>query len=333
MIKIPKNYQAKLSLIQTEEAIKFIKDNFESKLAQNLKLIRVSAPVFLDPDLTLNDELNGLENPVSFKVTNNNKKLEIIQSLAKRKRNALKKYNCNEHEGIYADMNAIRKNETLDNIHSIYVDQRDWEKIVLKDDRNLEYLFKIVKIIYQIIQEIEHAVNTKYSVFTEKLPQNITFISTSELEKRYPNKSRKERENLITKKFKAVFLYQIGWPLKDGLPHDGRAADYDDWNYNGDILVYNPILKEVLEISSMGIRVDENSIIKQLEFKNETKKIYTPYCQNIINKSLPYTIGGGIGQSRLCLFFLEKAHIGEVQASYWDKEDIENAKENNINLL
>ena len=230
-------------------------------------------------------------------------------------------------------MNAIRRDEDLDNLHSIYVDQWDWEKVIRKEDRNLDYLFDTVKAIYLAVVEEEREVNAKYDCLSEKLPDEITFISTEELEEKYPTLSRKERENKITQEHHAVFLYHIGWPLKDGLPHDGRAADYDDWNLNGDILLYNPVLHRAFEISSMGIRVDAKSIQEQLKFKHDEVKLFSPYTQNIIMNVLPLSIGGGIGQSRLCMYFLEKAHIGEVHPSLWSDEDKKKAEELDIHLL
>jgi aspartate--ammonia ligase len=230
-------------------------------------------------------------------------------------------------------MNAIRRDEDLDNIHSIYVDQWDWEKIILKEERTKKYLFSIVRKIYKVLLKEEEVINKKYPCFAGKLPKNITFISSKELEKRYPNLNRKEREKEFAKEVKAYFLYQIGWPLKDSKPHDGRASDYDDWKLNGDIIFYNEIIDNAFEISSMGIRVDEESVIKQIKAKGEEEKLNSPFVKEIINKELPYTIGGGIGQSRLCMFFLEKAHIGEVQASLWDKDYLDELKKMNIFLL
>ena len=230
-------------------------------------------------------------------------------------------------------MNAIRRDEELDTFHSCYVDQWDWEKVINREDRKLSFLKKTVKNIYKVLKRTEKKINDKYKEFSYKLPDDITFISTRELEEKYPNLSRKERENEICKEYKAVFLYQIGWNLSDGSPHDGRAADYDDWKLNGDILVWFDTLGVALELSSMGIRVDEKSLVKQLKFKKENEKLNNPYSQGILNNELPLTIGGGIGQSRLCMFFLEKMHIGEVQSSIWSEEDIKVLKDNNINLL
>ncbi len=330
---IPKNYKSKLSLIETEIAIKVVKDTFEKQLAKSLNLTRVSAPLFVLPQTGLNDNLNGFERPVSFDVPAIKDNVEIVQSLAKWKRAALKKYGFNVNAGLYTDMNAIRRDEELDSIHSIYVDQWDWEKIITAEQRKLSFLKGIVKKIYKAMLITEKQINKAFPILTEKLPKEITFVSTQELENRYPNKTDKEKENLITKEYGSIFLYQIGWPLKSGNPHDGRAADYDDWKLNGDILVWCETLGIALELSSMGIRVDEVSILKQLEQKNEMHKLNNPYVQGILNKSFPLTIGGGIGQSRLCLFFLEKMHIGEVQSSLWSLEDIDLLEKNNINLL
>ncbi len=327
------NYHNKLSLIETEKAIKFIKDGFQKKLANALNLTRVSAPLFVFQNTGLNDDLNGVERKVEFSAKDLNGNIQVVQSLAKWKRNALHNYGFSVGEGIYTDMNAIRRDEDLDNLHSIYVDQWDWEKVIRKEDRNLDYLFDTVKAIYHAVVEEEREVNAKYDCLSEKLPDEITFISTEELEEKYPTLSRKERENKITQEHHAVFLYHIGWPLKDGLPHDGRAADYDDWNLNGDILLYNPVLNRAFEISSMGIRVDAKSIQEQLKFKHDEVKLFSPYTQNIIMNVLPLSIGGGIGQSRLCMYFLEKAHIGEVHPSLWSDEDKKKAEELDIHLL
>ena len=327
------NYHNKLSLIETEKAIKFIKDGFQKKLANALNLTRVSAPLFVFQNTGLNDDLNGVERKVEFSAKDLNGNIQVVQSLAKWKRNALHNYGFSVGEGIYTDMNAIRRDEDLDNLHSIYVDQWDWEKVIRKEDRNLDYLFDTVKAIYHAVVEEEREVNAKYECLSEKLPDEITFISTEELEEKYPTLSRKERENKITQEHHAVFLYHIGWPLKDGLPHDGRAADYDDWNLNGDILLYNPVLHRAFEISSMGIRVDAKSIQEQLKFKHDEVKLFSPYTQNIIMNVLPLSIGGGIGQSRLCMYFLEKAHIGEVHPSLWSDEDKKKAEELDIHLL
>ena len=326
-------YKSVLNLYDTQVAIKLIKDNFENKLAKKLNLTRVSAPLFVMADSGLNDYLNGYERPVSFDALGFNGNVEIVQSLAKWKRCALANYNFSVSSGLYTDMNAIRRDEELDNIHSMYVDQWDWEKIIRKEDRKLSYLKSIVRKIYSVILSIAKDVNKNYPVLTYDLPKEIFFITTKDLEKMYPNLSSKERENAITKEHKAVFLMQIGIPLSNKLPHDGRAADYDDWRLNGDLLLWHEPLNIALEVSSMGIRVDDISLVKQLKAKNELFKLENDYCKSLLNKELPYTIGGGIGQSRLCMYFLKKAHIGEVQASLWPNEVILKMKEEGISLL
>ncbi len=326
-------YECTLSLIETEVAIKFIKDTFEKELAKALKLTRVSAPLFVQPETGLNDNLNGYERAVRFDVLTLGKEVEIVQSLAKWKRMALGKYGFSHGEGLYTDMNAIRRDEVLDEIHSVYVDQWDWEKIIDRKDRKLSYLKKTVNAIYKALKKLSVAVTKKYPNIKTDLPENITFISTLELEQEYPNLSRKQREIEAAKKYGAIFLYGIGYPLKDGAPHDGRAADYDDWKLNGDIILWYDVLGIALEISSMGIRVDEKSLVKQLKKKKELYKLENPYCQGIIDGTLPLTIGGGIGQSRLCMFFLKKAHIGEVQSSVWSEECIKKNAEKGIRLL
>lgn len=326
-------YKSNLNLLETEVAIKFIKDTFEKELAKALKLTRVSAPLFVFPETGLNDNLNGYERAVKFDILDLKKDVEIVQSLAKWKRNALFRYGFSIGTGLYTDMNAIRRDEKLDALHSVYVDQWDWEKIISKSERTLSYLKKTVKSIYKVLYKISKKVNQKYPSLKNEMPSEITFISTKELEKQYPTLSRKERENVVTKKYGAVFLYQIGWDLSDKMPHDGRAADYDDWKLNGDILLWYEPLNLALEVSSMGIRVDEVSLVKQLKKKNELDKLSNPYCQDILEGKLPLTIGGGIGQSRICMFFLKKTHIGEVQASVWPEDQItENAKKG-IELL
>lgn len=330
---IVNEYKPILNLIDTEITIKLVKDTFERKLAEELGLIRVSAPLFVEPQTGLNDNLTGVEKAVSFKSIELGYELEVVQSLAKWKRNALKMYNFEPNTGLYTDMNAIRPFEDLDNIHSLYVDQWDWEKIITEDERNIEYLKETVNKIYNALLKTEEVLVKAYPVLNHNLPKEIKFISTTELEEKYPNLSRKERENKIAEEYKALFLYQIGWPLKDGKSHDGRAADYDDWNLNGDILLWYEPLKIAFEISSMGIRVNKESLLKQLEAKNELYKLENPYVKNVLNEVLPLTIGGGIGQSRMCMYMLKKAHIGEVQSSVWSKEDIELFKKHKINLL
>ena len=326
-------YKSTLNLLETEIAIKFIKDTFEVELAKALKLTRVSAPLFVAPETGLNDNLNGYERAVRFDVLTLKREVEIVQSLAKWKRMALDKYGFENGTGLYTDMNAIRRDEDLDAIHSVYVDQWDWEKIISKENRTLSYLKKTVKAVYKALKKLGKEVNKKYPEITHSLPEEIAFVSTKELDKEYPTLSRKQREVEIAKKHGAVFIYQIGWDLSDGKPHDGRAADYDDWKLNGDLILWYDVLNIALEISSMGIRVDKNSLVKQLKKKGELHKLDNPYCQGIINDELPLTIGGGIGQSRLCMYFLNKAHIGEVQSSVWSDETIEENAKKGIYLL
>ena len=327
---VVENYESILSIHDTQIAIKLVKDTFEAKLAEALELTRVTAPLFVEPKTGLNDELSGIEKAVSFKAYNSNTNLEIVQSLAKWKRNALHKYSCS---GIYTDMNAIRPFEDLDNIHSLYVDQWDWEKVLKKEERNEKYLMDTVNKIYKVLLETCRVVEEHYPQIKYDLPEKITFITSQELEDKYPHLSSKERENEISKEFKAVFLMKIGEPLNSGIPHDTRAADYDDWSLNGDILLWYEPLQIAYEISSMGIRVNKESLVKQLTYKNELHKLELDYHKDIMNDVLPLTIGGGIGQSRMCLFMLKKIHIGEVQVSYWDEEDIKLFKDNNIYLL
>lgn len=333
---IPKNYQPHLNLIETEVAIKMIKDTFERRLAEQLRLTRVSAPLFLLKNTGLNDNLNGVEKPVSFKSfeLNHDDEIEIIHSLAKWKRDALHRYGFEQHTGLYTDMNAIRKDEELDNIHSMYVDQWDWEYVISYADRTLDYFKAIVSKIYNALLDVEFLMIRHYPQLGESiLPDDIFFITSQELEDKYPDYTPKQRERAITKEHKAVCILQIGDILKSGHRHDGRAPDYDDWSLNGDILVYNTQLDDALEISSMGIRVDDKALKEQLEKANANDRLELPYHQNIINHVLPLSIGGGIGQSRLCMFFLRKAHIGEVQASLWDEETMKQCAENKIHLL
>jgi len=330
---LPENYESKLSLLETEIAIKYVKDTFEKDLANKLHLVRVSAPLFVFPKSGLNDNLNGYERRVSFDIKNISDEVEIVQSLAKWKRNALKRYGFVNHTGLYTDMNAIRRDEDLDTMHSAYVDQWDWEKIISREDRTIDYLKNTVKDIYEVIKELENKVVLKFPKLYVELPKDIYFITSEELLQKYPDKTPQEREYLITKEKKAVFIMNIGNKLSNGEPHDGRAADYDDWALNGDILLYYDVLDIAFEISSMGIRVDEKSIVSQIKEHHEEEKLNNPYVQDVINSRLPLTIGGGIGQSRLCMFMLRKAHVGEVQASVWTDEDIKILKEHNITLL
>lgn len=326
-------YKSKLTLLETEIAIKKTKDFFEEKLAEVLNLKRVSAPLFVRTDSGLNDNLNGFERPVSFEIKDDLQKLEIVHSLAKWKRIALYKYGVRTGRGIYTDMDAIRRDEILDNTHSIYVDQWDWEKIISKEQRTTEYLYDVVKDIYRVFKALDAYLQAIYPVLTKKLPEDIFFISSEELLQRYPNENEKRREYLITKEYRAVFITQIGKTLSNGRVHDTRSPDYDDWDLNGDLLFYDELLDIALELSSMGIRVDKKSLVTQLEKTNSMDRINLPYHKLIRDNKLPYTIGGGIGQSRICMFFLEKYHIGEVQASYWTKEILNHCKDKGINLL
>lgn len=331
---IPNGYKSNLNLYDTQIAIKTVKDFFQNSIAEKLNLLRVTAPLFVKPESGLNDNLNGSERPVSFNVKGHkNSKAEIVHSLAKWKRFAIKKYGFSKGEGLYTDMNAIRCDEDTSNIHSIYVDQWDWEKIITKEERNIDTLKKVVKKIYKCLKNTEKYMSIKYDYIEEILPKEIFFITSEELLKAYPNSDPKEREYLIAKDKKAVFIMQIGDKLSNGEKHDGRAPDYDDWSLNGDIIVYYPVLDIALELSSMGIRVDEKAITEQLEKANCTERATMPFQQDILNKNLPYTIGGGIGQSRLCMFFLRKAHVGEVQSSIWTDETIKQAEDAGLQIL
>ena len=332
-LKIPMGYHADLNLHDTQVAIKTVKDFFQQTLAQKLNLLRVSAPIFVDPSSGLNDNLNGVERPVSFDIKNMEGNAEIVHSLAKWKRYALKKYGFAQGEGLYTDMVAIRRDEDVDNIHSIYVDQWDWEKIISKEERNVETLINTVRSIYSVLRKTEKYMAVQYDYIEEILPREIAFVSTEELVDMYPDLTPKEREYKIVKEKGAVFLMQVGKMLSNGERHDGRAPDYDDWELNGDILVYYPVLDIALELSSMGIRVDENSLRTQLEKAGCPERANLAFQKAILNKALPDTIGGGIGQSRICMFFLRRAHIGEVQSSIWPADIRKEAKKHNITLL
>ena len=325
-------YISSLDILETEIAIKKVKDFFESHLAKELDLLRVSAPLFVIPESGLNDNLNGTERPVSFD-TKSGERVEIVHSLAKWKRMALYRYNIENDKGIYTDMNAIRRDEDTDFIHSYYVDQWDWEKIISKEDRNEEYLKEVVRKIYSVFKATEEYITNEYPKLTKKLPEEVTFITAQELENKYPNLTPKNREHAAAKEYGAIFLMKIGGKLSSGEKHDGRAPDYDDCDLNGDIIFNYPLLGIGLELSSMGIRVDEKSLDEQLKIANCEDRRSLPYHQMILNKVLPYTIGGGIGQSRICMFFLDKLHIGEVQASIWSQEVHEICRQMNIKLL
>ena len=331
---IPENYDPVLDLRQTQEAIKYIRDTFQKEIGRALQLSRISPPLFVPKSSGLNDNLNGVETPVSFIIPQMpNEEIEVVHSLAKWKRMALKKYGFKMHEGLYTNMNAIRKDEEVDNLHSYYVDQWDWEKIISKEERNEETLKRHVLKIFKVIKHMEHEVWYKYPHAVNRLPDKIHFFTSQELEDRYPDLTPTERETAMCKEYGCIFVMGVGKKLKSGIKHDGRAPDYDDWDLNGDILFWFEPLKCALEISSMGIRVDEDSLVKQLETENCLDRLQLPYHQQIMNKELPYTIGGGIGQSRLCMLLLKKAHVGEVQASIWPQEMIDECSKHNINLL
>ena len=320
---IPEGYEPILGLKETQRAIKKIKDYFQQELAYGLQLRRVSAPLFVFPETGFNDTLNGVERRVDFSIKDmNERQVEIVQSLAKWKRMALYKYDVEPGHGIYTDMNAIRRDEELDNLHSIYVDQWDWEKVITKEQRTEEYLEETVVTIYHALKNLGDYVNRLYRDIQIELPNEITFIDSQELEDRYPGKNPKEREDLITKEYGAVFIKRIGGVLASGEKHDGRAPDYDDWE-----------LDRAFEISSMGIRVDAESMKRQLKIDGKEDRLEQPFHQGVITGKYPLSIGGGIGQSRLCMFFLQKAHIGEVQASVWPEDMIEECAEHNIFLL
>ena len=331
---LPKDYRSALNLHDTQLAIKTTKDFFQGMLAQRLFLTRVSAPLFVDPATGLNDNLNGYERPVSFGIKEQNEKeAEVVHSLAKWKRYALKKYGFTLGEGIYTDMNAIRRDEETDNIHSIFVDQWDWEKVISREHRNLDFLKETVRIVYKCLCKTEQYMAIQYDYIDLLLPKDITFITTRELEALYPDKTPKEREYLFAKEKKAICIMQIGDKLANGEPHDGRAPDYDDWALNADIIVYYPVLDIALELSSMGIRVDRDSLLSQLEKAGCPERAELAFQKAVIEGDMPYTIGGGIGQSRICMFFLRKAHIGEVQSSIWTPETIASCEKHGIQLL
>ncbi len=333
-LKIPKNYESALSLHDTQVGIKTVKDFFQRLLAERLNLLRVSAPLFVDPASGMNDNLNGIERPVSFGIKEQNEyEAQVVQSLAKWKRYALKKYGFCEGEGLYTDMSAIRRDEITDNIHSIYVDQWDWEKIISRQDRNLDTLKDVVRTVYKVLRKTEKYMSIQYDYIEEILPHDIFFITTQELENMFPDYSPKEREYYIAKAKGAVCIMQIGDVLESGERHDGRAPDYDDWSLNADIVVYYPVLDIALELSSMGIRVDKDALLSQLEKAGCPERAALPFQKAVIEEQLPFTIGGGIGQSRICMFFLRKAHIGEVQSSLWPPEIVEEAEKNGIHLL
>lgn len=331
---IPEGYQSALDERETQRAIKKVKDYFQQELAYGLQLRRVTAPLFVIPETGLNDTLNGYERRVEFTIKDMDEtRVEVVQSLAKWKRMALGKYGVEPGRGLYTDMNAIRRDEELDNLHSIYVDQWDWEKVITKEQRTEEYLEETVNTIYHAMKNLGDYVNRLYRDIQVEIPNEITFITTQELEDAYPDKTPKEREDIVAEKYGAVFIKKIGGVLASGEKHDGRAPDYDDWELNGDIIVYYPVLDIALELSSMGIRVDEDSLMKQLKIAGCEERKELAFQKSLLNGELPYTIGGGIGQSRICMYYLRKAHIGEVQSSLWPDEMIEETAKHGIHLL
>ncbi|MBR4574589.1 MAG: aspartate--ammonia ligase [Lachnospiraceae bacterium] len=333
-ITIPQGYKSPMSVKDTEIAIKEVKDYFERMLAKELNLTRVSAPLFVFPSSGLNDNLNGVERPVKFGIKEmNDKEVEIVHSLAKWKRKALGDYGFKKGEGLYTDMTAIRRDEDTDNLHSIYVDQWDWELIISRKDRNVTTLKSVVRKVYEALKNTEVFINSRHPEIKCILPENIKFVTTQELLDKWPDLTPKQREDAAAREYGAIFLMQIGGKLSDGKPHDGRAPDYDDWSLNGDIIVYYPVLDIGLELSSMGIRVDEESLARQLKEKGCTDRAKLPFQKAVLQARLPYTVGGGIGQSRICMFFLRRAHIGEVQSSVWLEEDHDAAEKAGIVLL
>lgn len=331
---LPEGYDPKLTIRQTQEAIKYIRDTFQKEFGREMNLERISAPLFVERSSGLNDNLNGTERPVQFDIADiPGEDIEVVHSLAKWKRMALHKYGFLPGEGLYTNMNAIRRDEELDNLHSVYVDQWDWEKVIAKEERTLDTLKETVKQIFKIIKHMEHEIWYKYPEAVKKLPDDIFFITSEELLDRYPDQTPKERENLIAKEHGCVFLMQIGNKLANGQPHDGRAPDYDDWSLNGDILFWFEHLDSALEISSMGIRVDETALAEQLQKAGCEDRRTLTYHKMLLEGQLPYTIGGGIGQSRLCMLLLNRAHVGEVQASIWPKDMIDTCAKHDIHLL
>ena len=332
-ITVPKGYHSVLGMYDTQMAISVLKHTFAEKLCLALNLKRVSAPLFVDPATGVNDDLNGVERPVSFDIRETGKTAVVVHSLAKWKRMALHDYGFSAGEGLYTDMNAIRRDEELDNLHSVYTDQWDWEKIITPETRNVEYLKQVVKAIVGAICETSDVLKCRYPQLAVDLKREVTFVTSQELEDLYPDKTPKERENLFLKEHKTAFIMQIGGKLRSGKPHDGRAPDYDDWALNGDIMFWNDLLGCAFEVSSMGIRVDAKSLATQLKEANAEDRRELPFHRQLLEGKLPLTMGGGIGQSRLSMLLLDKAHIGEVQVSLWDEETKRVAAENGIVLL
>jgi len=330
---LPKGYKSALSLYETQTAIGKAKRTFEDILSSALNIKRVSAPLFVDPTTGLNDNLNGIERPVSFDIAETKKDAQVVHSLAKWKRMALYKYGFKSGEGLYTDMNAIRRDEEMDNIHSVYVDQWDWEKVLDKKDRNVDYLKETVQSIVNAACDTAEALKKEYSQLSVSLSRDVSFVTTQELEDMYPSLTTKEREDTYLKEHKTAFIMKIGDLLKSGERHDGRAPDYDDWELNGDILFWNDVLQKAYEVSSMGIRVDEKSLDSQLTKAGCDDRRSLPFHKMLLEGKLPLTIGGGIGQSRFCMLLLGKAHIGEVQVSIWDDETMETCRRAGIELL
>ncbi len=326
-------YTSKLNLIETEKALKEIKNVFEEKLAAALNLTRISAPLFVTRASGLNDNLNGVERPVSFDIKATGEEAEVVHSLAKWKRYALAKYHFGPRFGLYCDMNAIRRDEDMDALHSIYVDQWDWEAVIHRKDRNENFLRATVQKIYAAMQETAQVICGQYPQLDNYLPDEISFVTSQHLEDVYPDLTPKGRELAYVREHGAAFVMQIGGRLRSGQKHDGRAPDYDDWALNGDIVVYYPVLDCAFELSSMGIRVDEESLVAQLRAENCMERLEYPFHKALAAGQLPLTMGGGIGQSRLCMFLLNKRHIGEVQVSVWDKKTEDYCRENNIVLM
>ena len=332
-LTIPQGYTAPLPNYELQRAIAFIKSTFQTNLSNALNLRRVSAPLFVADNSGLNDNLNGVERPVSFDIPDVGLNAEVVHSLAKWKRLALKRYGFHPGKGLYTDMNAIRRDEEVDNLHSVYVDQWDWEKIITREDRNVDYLKSSVRAIVGAVCETCEALDVAFPSLHGKLEREVCFLTTQELEDRWPEKTPKEREDAICREYHTVFLMQIGGKLRSGEKHDGRAPDYDDWALNGDILMWNPVLEKAFEISSMGIRVDEESLDRQLTLAGCNQRRELPFHKMLLNGELPLTMGGGIGQSRLCMLMIGTCHIGEVQASLWDEEALRVCEAGGITLL
>jgi len=340
---IPPGYQSALDVKQTEKAIKLVKDFFEGNLAAELRLSRVTAPLFVLKGTGINDDLNGVETPISFPISDmNGYTAEIVQSLAKWKRMKLADYDIPNGYGLYTDMNGVRPCEELDNLHSLYVDQWDWEQVIQREERRLDFLKEVVRRIYSVIKRTEFYVYDNYPFLKPELPDTITFIHSEDLQKEYPHLTPRQREEAAARKFGAIFIIGIGASLADGIRHDGRAPDYDDWTtvtlkgykgLNGDIIVWNPVLQRAFELSSMGIRVDREALLRQLDLTGTQERIHLLFHKRLLSNELPQSIGGGIGQSRLCMFYLRKAHIGEIQVGIWPAEMIITCQQHNISLL